>query len=98
MSRAYSVAADPFVADTLLRGVPDEEDEEEDDDEEEQGEDEEEEEENEDQGEGYSVCKRWTMDRYEAFLSRRNRERCLSFISATERTLLPSVASWTSSC
>jgi hypothetical protein len=58
MSRAYSVAADPFVVDTLLRGVPDEEDEEEEDDEEEQGEDEEEGEENEDQGEGYSVSKR----------------------------------------
>jgi len=29
MSRAYAVAADPFVAQTLLRGVPQEEDEEE---------------------------------------------------------------------
>jgi len=47
MSRGHSVAADPFVADTLLRGVPDGENEEEEEDE--QGEDEEEDEDNEDQ-------------------------------------------------
>jgi hypothetical protein len=53
MSRVYAVAADPFVADTLLRGVPEEEDEEED--EEEKRDDDEDEEVDEGQGGGYSV-------------------------------------------
>jgi hypothetical protein len=54
MSRAYAVAADPFVAHILLRGVPQEEDEEEEN-EEEKREDDEYEEVDEGQGEGYSV-------------------------------------------
>ena len=41
MSRAYVVAADPSVADALLRGVPDEEDEDEEEEEDEENEEDE---------------------------------------------------------
>jgi ribosomal protein L12E/L44/L45/RPP1/RPP2 len=70
MHRAHSVAADPSVADAFCRGVNDEEDEEEENEEGKREDDEDEEVDESQVRRLFGVQEPWTLDGYEAFLTR----------------------------